>query len=86
MIQNVSYLNDYANEGQLATWADAKATSGVGSAFKATVVSGGSTGIETVEIEPFADDNYYTIGGVKLNGKPTAKGVYIHRGKKIIVK
>ena len=85
VIQNVSYLNDYANEGQLATWADAKASSGVGSAFKATVVSGGSTGIETVEIEPFADDNYYTIGGVKLNGKPTAKGVYIHRGKKIIV-
>lgn len=29
--------------------------------------------------------DYYTIGGRKLNGKPTVKGVYINKGRKVIV-
>lgn len=29
---------------------------------------------------------WYTIDGRKLSGKPTAKGIYIHNGKKIILK
>ena len=28
---------------------------------------------------------WYTIGGMKLNGQPTAKGVYIKDGKKVVV-
>ena len=29
--------------------------------------------------------DYYTLDGVKLQGKPTKKGVYIHGGKKVVV-
>lgn len=32
------------------------------------------------------DDSWYTIDGRKLNGKPTAKGVYINNGHKIVIK
>ena len=31
-----------------------------------------------------SDDSWYSIDGRKLNGKPTQKGVYIHKGKKIV--
>ena len=31
-------------------------------------------------------DVWYTINGVKLDGKPTAKGLYIVNGKKIVIK
>lgn len=31
-----------------------------------------------------ADDAYYTLGGVRVS-KPTAKGIYIHNGKKIVL-
>ena len=31
-----------------------------------------------------SNDNYYSLDGRKLNGKPTQKGVYIHKGKKIV--
>ena len=27
----------------------------------------------------------YTLEGMKLNGQPTKKGVYIHKGKKVSV-
>ena len=30
------------------------------------------------------NDNYYSIDGVKLSGEPTKKGVYIHKGKKVV--
>lgn len=32
------------------------------------------------------DDSWYTIDGRKLNGKPTAKGIYINKGIKVVVK
>jgi hypothetical protein len=32
------------------------------------------------------DDVWYTLQGVQLDGKPTQKGVYIHNGKKIMIK
>ena len=32
------------------------------------------------------NDQWYTISGVKLNGKPNTKGVYINNGKKVVVK
>jgi hypothetical protein len=46
-----------------------------------------STGVNNVEASD-ADDSapWYTINGVKLAEKPTAPGIYIHGGKKVIVK
>ena len=35
---------------------------------------------------PKGEGNWYSLDGRKLNGKPTAKGVYIYNGKKVIIK
>lgn len=45
------------------------------------------TGIHTPQgaVEP-SDGAYYTLQGVRVNGCPTRPGLYIHNGKKIIVK
>ena len=47
------------------------------------------TGIETIEADAdgqSTDDAWYTIGGARLTGKPTAPGIYIQGKKKILVK
>ena len=43
------------------------------------------TGINTIDKSQSTIDSYYTIDGVKLNGKPTKKGVYIVNGKKVVI-
>ena len=43
-----------------------------------------TTGINSVSIDT-GRDAWYTTDGRKLNGKPAKKGVYIHRGKKIVL-
>ena len=42
--------------------------------------------ISTVGIDTKADNAYYNLMGVKFNTMPTVPGIYIHNGKKIIVK
>ena len=32
------------------------------------------------------DDAWYTVAGTRLTGEPTAKGVYIHQSRKVIIK
>ena len=32
------------------------------------------------------NSDYYNLDGRKLNGKPTTKGLYIHNGKKVVIK
>ena len=49
------------------------------------VVKKTSTGIETVDSEQLTFDSWYTINGVKLDDKPTEKGVYILNGVKVWV-
>lgn len=45
------------------------------------------TGIEDIHVQrPIADDAWYTLDGRRLNGQPSTKGLYIHNGKKMIVK
>ena len=49
-----------------------------------------ATGIEDVKgnngIKEVSDDNWFTPDGRKLNGKPNVKGIYIHNGRKIVIK
>jgi hypothetical protein len=48
-----------------------------------------ATGIISVHDSGFtvnASDAWYTLDGRRLDGQPTAKGLYIHGGKKVIVK
>ena len=43
-----------------------------------------TTGIEMLnEGGTLNDDSWYTLDGRRLSGKPTAKGLYIHKGKKV---
>ena len=53
------------------------------------VIDGTSlTGIISVPAEssPSGIDGYYSIDGRKLEGKPSQPGVYIHNGKKVVIK
>ena len=45
-----------------------------------------ATGIVEVKTVENTDDAWYTLNGVKLNGQPTEKGIYINNGKKVIIK
>ena len=48
------------------------------------------TGIEelthTSDLSPLTSDTWFTLDGRPLNGKPSVKGVYIYKGKKVIIK
>lgn len=46
---------------------------------------GSQSGVEGVEAEVEGDNWYYSIDGVRM-AEPTRPGIYIHNGKKIIVK
>ena len=48
----------------------------------------GTTAIKEInaQMEEIATDGWYTVNGIKLQGAPTEKGIYIHNGKKIVLK
>lgn len=49
---------------------------------------GSTTAINAITGEAItnAAEGWYTIGGVKLNGEPTEKGIYINNGVKVVIK
>ena len=49
-------------------------------------VSPDATGIAEVKREPIANNRYYTLDGRQVVGKPTAKGIYILNGRKVVMK
>ena len=42
------------------------------------------TGIHPIDNSQSAIDNWYSVDGVKLNGEPRKKGLYIRNGKKVV--
>ncbi len=60
----------------------------VAAGAKGFTFSGETTGITTINgnDNADADGHWYTIDGQRLNTMPTQKGLYIHNGKKIVVK
>ena len=52
---------------------------------KINVSLGGAAGIKDIAADNEDHGAWYTLDGVKVNEKPTAKGLYIHNGKKVIV-
>lgn len=48
------------------------------------LLNGSATGIFTIKSDTTADNAYYTLGGIRV-AKPV-KGIYIHQGKKVIIK
>lgn len=61
-------------------------TFGNGNYYGENVTYGNATGISGIKVNAQTDESWYTIGGTRLSGKPTQKGVYIHQGKKVVVK
>jgi hypothetical protein len=51
-----------------------------------TVTKANPDAISTVGVDAKADNAYYNLMGVKFNGMPSAPGIYIHNGKKVIIK
>lgn len=47
---------------------------------------GTGTAIETIHTDGEASAPWYDLQGRLLQGTPTAKGIYIHNGKKVILK
>ena len=51
---------------------------------------GGTTGVLQIENGELKvktlNSGWYTLGGLKLQGEPTEKGVYIYNGKKVVLK
>ncbi len=50
------------------------------------VITKNSTAISTVGTDAKADNAYYNLMGVKFNGMPSAPGIYIHNGRKVVIK
>ena len=45
------------------------------------------TGIQEVQTaDGQAADAWYTLDGVRMNGKPTSSGIYVRQGKKYVIK
>ena len=45
-----------------------------------------ATGISHIKANAQGGDSWYTMSGTRMASKPTQKGVYIHQGKKAVVK
>lgn len=67
---------------------DFEAWKGSGAAPLHLEIEGGDvTAISTMKVVSTpADDAWYTLSGVRMEGKPAQKGVYIHQGKLIVIK
>ena len=68
-------------------------TSTEGQSIKAFVLNFGEeeTGIQEIDLSnPSNSSNlsniWYTLDGIRLNSKPIAKGLYIHKGEKVMIK
>ena len=57
-----------------------------GGAVLMTVTKDDPSAISNVGVDTKADNAYYNLMGVKYNGMPNVPGIYIHNGKKVIIK
>lgn len=81
---DIIFTNKKANSNSGAQTLNMKFNNG--NYYGDNVTYGNVTGISVVKANAQTDESWYTIGGTRLSGKPTQKGVYIHQGKKAVVK
>lgn len=81
---DIIFTNKKANSNSGAQTLNMKFNNG--NYYGDNVTYGNATGISVVKANAQTDESWYTIGGTRLSGKPTQKGVYIHQGKKVVVK
>ena len=52
-----------------------------------SIVGGnGTTGIDAIENVTIDNEGWYDLQGRKLQSAPNRKGIYIHNGKKVVVR
>lgn len=56
------------------------------SAIRMNVIMNPATAIDEVKATRATDTNWYSIDGRVLNHKPSVSGIYIHEGKKVIIR
>ena len=44
------------------------------------------TAVTDIETAKAQDNTWYNIQGMKINGVPTAAGIYINAGRKVVIK
>lgn len=81
---DIIFTNKKANSNSGAQTLNMKFNNG--NYYGDNVTYGNATGISVIKANAQTDESWYTIGGTRLPGKPTQKGVYIHQGKKAVVK
>ena len=57
-----------------------------GGAVLMTVTKAEPNAISTVGVDTKADNAYYNLQGVRFNSMPSVPGIYIHNGKKVVVR
>ena len=57
-----------------------------GGAVLMTVTKAEPNAISTVGVDTKADNAYYNLQGVRFNSMPSVPGIYIHNGKKVVIK
>ena len=50
------------------------------------IVTKAPTGITTINSDMKTDNAWYNLNGIRFENKPAAPGIYIHNGKKVIIK
>lgn len=51
-----------------------------------TTLPEGPSEVTEVSVDKADSDTWYNIAGMKLNARPTERGIYIHNGKKVVIK
>lgn len=97
---NKAYLLIPSSKMPKALWNDGDGNGNAGSSKNGIIfmdledifgpedLSGVATSIDAIESADSVDNGntYYTLSGMKIQGRPTEKGVYIMNGKKVLVK
>lgn len=81
---DIIFTNKKANSNSGAQTLNMKFNNG--NYYGDNVTYGNATGISVVKANAQGGDSWYNISGSRLSSKPTQKGVYIHQGKKVVVK
>ena len=86
MLKSGTFILIDTNAGMAANrcWLTLNGTAGARSLRIGRGVSTDISGVK--ELSPAGDDAWYTLTGRKMDQRPRTSGVYIHGGKKIIVK
>ena len=89
-----SELSEYTSDGKLPikplrAYLDLTKSTAAHPMITIEEPDGNTTAIKVLNVETmetYSVDGWYTLNGVKLQGVPTQKGIYINNGKKVVVK